>query len=69
MFWVNLTLQWYEDAMVFCVVIFIFCLEQTSAKDTFLEVPYWTLLDHFYVQSPFSTITRHIDNSIFKDTI
>ena len=29
---------------------------------------FWKLLDHSYVQSPFSTNTRHIDNSILKDT-
>ena len=30
---------------------------------------FWKLLDHSYVQSPFSTNTRHIDNSILKDTL
>ena len=29
---------------------------------------FWKLLDHSYVQSPFSTNTRHFDNSILKDT-
>ena len=32
-------------------------------------MPFWKLLDHYCVQSCFSTITRHIDNSILKDTI
>ena len=57
------------------------CLEPTVRKDTwmrttsvtvmviFSKVAFWKLLDHSYVQSPFSTNTRHIDNSIFKDTI
>ena len=27
------------------------------------------LLDHSYIQSSFSTNTRHIDNSILKDTL
>ena len=27
---------------------------------------FWKLLDHRYVQSSFSTFTRHIDNSISK---
>ena len=30
---------------------------------------FWKLLDHSYVQSPFSTNTRHIDNSILKATL
>ena len=30
---------------------------------------FWKLLDHSYVQSPFSTNTRHINNNILKDTI
>ena len=34
----------------------------------FSKVAFWKLLDHSYVQSPFSTNTRHIDNSILKDT-
>ena len=35
----------------------------------FSEVPFWKLLDHYYVQSSFSTITKHIDNSILKDIL
>ena len=31
-----------------------------------LKVPFWKLLDITYVQSSFSTITRHIDNGIWK---
>ena len=35
----------------------------------FSKVAFWTLLDHSYVQSPFSTNTRHFDNSNLKDTL
>ena len=30
---------------------------------------FWKLLDHIYLQSSFSTIMRHSDNSILKDTV
>ena len=30
---------------------------------------FWKLLDHSHVQSSFSAITKHIDNSILKDTL
>ena len=33
------------------------------------EVALWKLHDHCYVQSRFSTNTRHIDNSILKDIL
>ena len=58
-----------------------FCLQPTLGKDTwmratsvtvmvtFSKVPFWKLLDHNYVQSSFSTITRHIDNSILKENL
>ena len=32
-------------------------------------MPFWKLLDHNYVQSSFSRITRHIGNSVLKDTL
>ena len=33
MFWVDLTFEWYGDAMVFCVFIFhFFCLEATLGE-------------------------------------
>ena len=35
----------------------------------FSRVAFWKLLDHSYVQSPLSTNTRHIDNSILKDAL
>ena len=78
---VNLTFKWYEDAMVFCVFIFIFLL-RTKGKTVrlnendvrhccrnFSKVPFWKLLDHRYVRSSFSKIMRHIDNNILKDTL
>ena len=34
-----------------------------------LKVAFSKFLDYSYVQSPFSTITRHIENSILKDTL
>ena len=56
--------------MIFCVSIFIFCLEQLDENDfyhyygIFLEGIIPKLLDHSYVQSSFATITRHFDNGI-----
>ena len=35
----------------------------------FSNVAFWKLLDHSYVQSSFPIITRHIENSILKDTL
>ena len=35
----------------------------------FSKVEFWKLLHHSYVQSSFSTITRHIEHSILKDTL
>ena len=58
-----------------------FCLEPTLRKDAwmrttsvtvmafFSKVAFWKLLDHSYVQSSFPIITRHIENSILKDTL
>ena len=34
-----------------------------------LKVAFWKLLDHSYVQSSFPIITKHIENSILKDTV
>ena len=36
MFWIDLTFESYEDVMVSRVFIFIFCLEPTLGKDTWL---------------------------------
>ena len=35
----------------------------------FPRAPFWKFLDRSFVQSSFSTIIRHIDNSILKDTL
>ena len=58
---------------------FYFCLKPTVRKDTWMATTFVTvmlyffrkchLLDHSYVQSFFWTITRHIENSILKDTL
>ena len=60
---------------------YYFCLEPTVRKDAwmrttsvtvmafFSKVAFWKLLDHSYVQSSFPIITRHIENSILKDTL
>ena len=34
-----------------------------------VKVAFWNLFDHSNVQSPFSTITRQIDNNTLKDTL
>ena len=34
----------------------------------FSKVAFWKLLDHSNIQSSFPIITRHIENSILKDT-
>ena len=63
------------------VCCYYFCLEPTVRKDAwmrttsvtvmafFSKVAFWKLLDHSYVQSSFPIITRHIENSILKDTL
>ena len=35
----------------------------------FSKVLFWKLLDHSYIQSSFSAITRHINNNVLKDTL
>ena len=61
-----------------CLHFLFFCLEATVKKNTWMrtisatvmvidsEVRFWKLLDFSYVQSSFWTITRHIDNGIWK---
>ena len=60
---------------------YYFCLKSTVRKYAwmrttsvavmtfFSNVAFWKLLDHSYVQSSFPIITRHIENSILKDTL
>ena len=66
--------------MIFCVFIFIFCLEPTVREQLdendfrhyygiFFESTILELLDHSYSQSSFATITRHFCNGIRKDTL
>ena len=57
------------------------CVEPTVRKDAWMrttsvtvmifssKVAFWKLLDHSYVKSSFPIITRHIANSILKDTL
>ena len=65
--------------MVFRVFIFIILLFRINVKkghlaendfrhyyDNFLKVLFWKLFDYSYVQSSFSAIMRHIDNSNLK---
>ena len=66
---------WYS---VFFIFIFLFrtnlreyiWMRTTSAivMVIFSKVSSWKLLDHSYVRSSFSTIIRHIDNTILKET-
>ena len=63
------------------VCCYYFCLEPTVRKDAwmrttsvtvmafFSKVPFWKLLDYSYVQSSFAINTRHIKDSILKDTL
>ena len=79
--WVDLTFEWYKDDMVFRVFIVIF-LFRTNGKigdlneNDFLQgygiffesgilKVTWSQLS----SKSLSTITRHIDNSILKDTL
>ena len=77
LFWVEVTFEWYEGAMVLGVFIFIFCLETTVRENNwmrtnsvaviviFCESVIPKVLDNSYVQGSFSTITRHLDNCIW----
>ena len=58
--------------------IFIYCLEPTVKKNTwmktifvtamviFFKLSFWKLLNHSYGPSPFSTVMRHIDDNFWK---
>ena len=70
----------YEDTMIFCVFIFIFCLEPTvreqpdendsrSYYGVYFESTILKLIDHSYVQSSLARITRHFDNGIWNDAL
>ena len=59
-------------------VHFYFCLESTLGKYTWVRVasttvmiifskaPFWKLLDHYYAQSCFSNIARHVDKGTLQ---
>ena len=76
LFWVEVTFECYGGAMVFRVFSFIFCVETTVRENncmrttsvvvmvTFFEGAIRKVLDHSYVQSSFSIITRHLDHGI-----
>ena len=64
--------------MIFCISIFIFCLEPTVSEQLdendfhhyygiFFESTILKVLDHNYVHSPFATITKYFDNGIWND--
>ena len=44
MFWVDLTFEWYEDAMVFRVLIFIFLFRTNGKKEHFDENEFYTVM-------------------------
>ena len=67
LFWIELTFKGYEDAMIFFVSIFIFCLEPMVREGLdendfrhyygiFFESTIPKLLDHSYVQCSFAKI-------------
>ena len=76
-----MTFEWYKDVMVFHEFIFIFLFrangnnghldenDSHTVMVVFPKVPFCKLLDRRYVQSSFSTIMRHIENIILKDTL
>ena len=67
--------------MIFRVLIFVFLIRTNGKKWYFVEddfdtvmvvfskAQFWKLLDRSYIQSSFSTITRHVDNSILKGAL
>lgn len=73
-----MTFEWYENVMIF---IFLFFVEPTVRKDTwmrmisvtvlvtFSKVLFSKILDHSHALSSVSTITRHIDKCILKGTL
>ena len=72
MSWAVLTFEWYEDAMVFRIFIFIFLFRTNGKKGhlnesefhhcsgNFSKVLFWKLLDHSYVDSQelWATLTK-----------
>ena len=67
-------MTWYSACLLllFLFRITLGCLDENDffhSYGNFLKVTFIKLLDHGYVQSPFSAITRYIDNSILKNTL
>ena len=71
----ELIFKGYEDAMIFCAFIFIFCLEPTVREQLmrttsvtiivfFFESTNLKLLDHSYVQISFAAIRKNFDKGI-----
>ena len=57
--WVELTFKGYKDAMIFCVSIFIFCLEPTEREE--LRLP--SLLWYFFSKVP---LQNYLITAVFK---
>ena len=66
--------------MMFCVSFFIFCFEPTVTEKldennfhhyygSLFNSTILKLIDHSYVQSSFTTITKHFDNGIWNDAL
>ena len=80
LFWVvwplnSMKMPWYSA----CLLLFLFRINDKKGRldendfrychGIFSKVAFWKLLYHSYVQSSFPIITRHIENSILKDTL
>ena len=72
LFWVGLTFECYEDAMVFHVLIIIFFRInglKGHLDESDLRYFYGNFLWKWRFESSFSTVTKHIDNRILKETL
>ena len=70
----------YENTMIFCLFVFIFCLKPMVTEQQMRTITVTTMvflfestilksLDHNYVESSFATIKRHFDNGIWNNTL
>ena len=82
MFWVDLTFEWYEDAMVFCVFVFISLFRTTVKKEFLNESDFRHCYDNFYESAilnftwsqlcwkdHLNSYEAHWQYSIFKDAL
>ena len=72
MFRVELTFKGYDNALIFCIFIFIFCLEPTVREqldENDFRLSIFFRPDHSYVRSSFATIRRHSDNEFRNDAL